>query len=635
MRSIFCFFLCIVLNWSATAQSSRQLDSLKRVLAALPPEGSSYSSDTTRVRVMCEMGEKESNIDIALSFTEKANIIARRVNWKNGIFISKYIHTQILWRNERFLKCLDEYIQILSFMENEQFGSNIQKAKIIRHIAIAYLWLKRYPEAYLYFNKSLDIFMTLHEIEEYADTLELLAITYYNDGDNEKAIMILNKCLKYIPYIKGNFSEASYYSNLGMVYGAMKKVNIAKYYFNKALNHYDKFGNKYELQKSRSLFMISELYFVNRMYNESLIYANLSLKYYNKKKIDSIELYEILYKLHRIKKNYQQSLKYFEKFKNSNDSATYISQKRQLESLSAAYSLNIEKNNNLILSQKLNKEYEQKRLVYLGIGFLFLFFIFIIYNYLQQKKKNKIISNQKNKIESLNNSLEIKVEQRTKQLKRALYEVKEAMAKGQTIERKRVASELHDNLGTTLSALKWRLEAINGENLNEKERKIYESILEMIKVAYSEVRLISHNLMPLELEKEGLKGAIAKIVNEINIEGKLNCIYLISENFKIEDKKIQLELYSIILELINNIMKHANATEVAVHLSQNEESYEIKVCDNGVGFNQENKGFGLSNIQYRIDSINGKIYIDSNNLTGTTVKIIVSISNFFSIENPL
>lgn len=115
-------------------------------------------------------------------------------------------------------------------------------------------------------------------------------------------------------------------------------------------------------------------------------------------------------------------------------------------------------------------------------------------------------------------------------------EILEALTKGQTIERKRVALELHDNLGSTLSALKWRLETINGDNLNEKERKVYAGIVDMMKNAYAEVRLISHNMLPVELEERGLFEALNKFINDINISDKLNIKLVIDKKLIISDK---------------------------------------------------------------------------------------------------
>jgi signal transduction histidine kinase len=135
---------------------------------------------------------------------------------------------------------------------------------------------------------------------------------------------------------------------------------------------------------------------------------------------------------------------------------------------------------------------------------------------------------------------------------------------GQTLERKRVASELHNNLGSMLSAMRYRLQILDKEKLSSKEQKVYDSILEMMGTAYAEVRLISHNLLPAELEKKGLKGAIEKLIGDINLGQKLIIDLQMDDDILPKNKRFELELYSICLELINNIIKHAEATQASV-----------------------------------------------------------------------
>jgi len=139
-------------------------------------------------------------------------------------------------------------------------------------------------------------------------------------------------------------------------------------------------------------------------------------------------------------------------------------------------------------------------------------------------------------------------------------ELQAALLQGQTTERKRVAADLHDNLGTSLSALRWNLEAINAKNLNKNEQEAYQNLHSMIDKAYNEVRLLSHNLLPEDLEKQGLQAALQSFVRKINQNTSLKFILSFPENFPRLSPKIEFELYSICLELINNILKHAQAT---------------------------------------------------------------------------
>lgn len=104
--------------------------------------------------------------------------------------------------------------------------------------------------------------------------------------------------------------------------------------------------------------------------------------------------------------------------------------------------------------------------------------------------------------------MEVKIEERTRELKQAYDEIKEAMLNGQTIKRKRVTADLHDNLGSILSATGLSLETLDKTKLGSNEQVIFEQIKHQISNTYQELRLLSDNLQPEELEKYGLKNTL-------------------------------------------------------------------------------------------------------------------------------
>jgi signal transduction histidine kinase len=185
-------------------------------------------------------------------------------------------------------------------------------------------------------------------------------------------------------------------------------------------------------------------------------------------------------------------------------------------------------------------------------------------------------------------------------------EISKALLKGQTIERQRVAADLHDNLGSTLSALWLSLDAINQTNMNQEEKAIHQNLRENLEKAYNDVRLLSHNLLPEEFEKQGLTSILQGFVRKMNKNSKIKFDLKIDEDFGRVDNKIEFELYSICLELVNNIIKHSKATEAKILLSRNEKQIELIISDNGIGtFNNESDGKGMKNVKARVESLNG------------------------------
>lgn len=210
-------------------------------------------------------------------------------------------------------------------------------------------------------------------------------------------------------------------------------------------------------------------------------------------------------------------------------------------------------------------------------------------------------------------------------LKAKNREIEEALLKGQTIERKRVATELHDNLSAKISGVKWRLEAIQPDFKIEKQRKIYESSVNALSEIYTDVRLISHNLLPIELETKGLAVAVENLVTELNSLEKTKFSTKIIENIGRFDNRIEYELFSIILELSNNILKHSGATDALISLQKTDNQLQLLVEDNGKGFdtNKNHSGIGIKNLYSRIEVLQGFLKIE--NTAGVQVKIQIPV----------
>ena len=132
-------------------------------------------------------------------------------------------------------------------------------------------------------------------------------------------------------------------------------------------------------------------------------------------------------------------------------------------------------------------------------------------------------------------------------------------------------------------------------------------------------------MMPQSLSKFGLIVAVEDLCDDINFGDQMEVTF---QHFNVDNSKlsiINLPVYRMIQELLNNIVKHAQATEVTVQLSQNDDALLITVEDNGKGFDLETslqkKGHGLSNLSSRVKALNGQVDFDSRINEGTSVSI--------------
>jgi len=198
-------------------------------------------------------------------------------------------------------------------------------------------------------------------------------------------------------------------------------------------------------------------------------------------------------------------------------------------------------------------------------------------------------------------------------------------------ERKRFAKDLHDGLGPLLSSVKMSVSSLAQMKHDEASREIVENTELVINEAIKSLKEISDNLSPHILNNFGLVRALNNFANKINITKTIR-INLITE-LKDErfDASVEVVLYRVICELINNTIKHAHAKKINISLTITDNNYiTIIYSDDGKGFDvnkiieqQGGSGMGFSNIYSRINSLKGEINIESENKKGTLVTIKV------------
>ncbi len=205
------------------------------------------------------------------------------------------------------------------------------------------------------------------------------------------------------------------------------------------------------------------------------------------------------------------------------------------------------------------------------------------------------------------------------------------MLEVQEKERKRIASDLHDRLGSLLGALK-----LNFGSLSHKHKEVlnttpepFEAVKKLINESTSEVRRISHDMSSGTLTKFGLLQAIYDLKTTLKSSGKLHIEF--HEN-GLENRLSsfqEITLYRILQELVSNTIKHAKAKTIEIHLTKSGNHLMMLVEDDGVGFDisKVKQGLGLRNMENRAKSIGATLTIDSNEKSGTTASIELEIDD--------
>ena len=241
--------------------------------------------------------------------------------------------------------------------------------------------------------------------------------------------------------------------------------------------------------------------------------------------------------------------------------------------------------------------------VYIAIlitaGVIAIILVYFIVTILRQQKKNLTLH--KEKIQAEINTLES--------------------------ERKRIASDLHDELGPVLSSVRLQLGCLNTED--EEDISIVRKSQEHMDNILQRLREISNDLMPNVLLRKGLVSAISEFANNMSGIHKIHIDFRGEENLSTSNA-VNIHLYRIVQEIIHNTIKHAKAQNLAINIQQVNDRIVLQTRDDGIGFDYETlqkkgMGLGLSNMTSRLEILKGNIYNESSPGKGTAYTIEIPL----------
>src|SRR5690554_608760 len=198
---------------------------------------------------------------------------------------------------------------------------------------------------------------------------------------------------------------------------------------------------------------------------------------------------------------------------------------------------------------------------------------------------------------------------------------------GEERERKRISHELHDGVAAMIGAAKMSIESIP-HLPQEKQMEQLSKVKTILENTHADIRHIAHNLLPTVLEKEKLIKATSHFAFEIN-QTKLAKISVTDNGSKAEElsPQLQLMLFRVIQELVNNIIKHSQAQNAEIIFSNSPNGLQIEISDDGIGYEDTNPtgNQGLYSITQRLKSIGGNFKITKRKSGGTQAKVVVTV----------
>lgn len=211
-------------------------------------------------------------------------------------------------------------------------------------------------------------------------------------------------------------------------------------------------------------------------------------------------------------------------------------------------------------------------------------------------------------------------------------------------ERRRIAQDLHDDIGTMLSLTKLSLSQLNkvlNTKLTEKEEHTMQKAQSLVEETILHVRRITRELVPTTLERFGLVEAIDEFIHKLEDNNNLAISFHPgSEELPRQGQKIELTLYRIMQEQVNNAIKHANCTKIDISLEMNKDFIGMRVSDNGIGFDPDTikdsnlAGLGLLGIESRLAIVNGKVEYSRTGNGGSSALTLIPVSTEKASKKP-
>ncbi len=648
--NIFKYIIVLLLQYPlfTFSQTKKINDSLENVL-------NNSLDDKLKLKIAGDLcwNYSTQNFNKALYFGKTELALAQKLNDSTAIALA-YSDLGITYTRVNNLKEALNY-HIKAFKLREQLGLKIKAAGSTSNIAVIYKQLGNYNDALEYMYKALKIYETVGDEPKQALVLGNMGNVYneYKKFDAakenfDKAIFLAkkhnavttlansysgllnyyfqtknyNQALKYALLAESYIKPLNTQSDLAVLYNSIGQIFYEQNKYDKAMPFYNK-SLKIRLEMADNLGIascyknIASCYLKNKEYDLSINYLNKSIFLFKKINTKDYlrEAYGLLADVYEEKKDLNNSIKFLKQSVVFKDSIYNKQQSDKINELQIVYQTEKKLNqiNKLNQENKIQKLTVARRNTYLmfSLGALITFILlgFLFYNRYKLKQETRL-------------QTEI-----IKQQDLATQAVLQAEEK----ERKRIAGDLHDGVGQLFSVVKMNLSGLLDRlKLTDTEDKLLaEKTIALVDESCKEVRSISHQMMPNVLLKSGLAMAIKDFIDKIDKETLQVNLQTVGLNQRLASN-VEIVFYRVLQETVNNVIKHANATQLDIQLVKDAQSITATIEDNGKGFDKKLvetfEGIGLKNIRTRVEYLKGTVEFDSQIGGGTVVSVWIPLA---------
>ena len=574
---------------------------------------------------------EESEFENAMNYYQKFRGIQESFGDTVGLSLVISNIGNVFFSQGAYEEALANYFESLSLLNQAGISEDRLIASRLEKIGLVYEKQGYSDLAIEYYTKALKIYEKFQDPQSNGRLLQNIGIIFENLNLPDSSLFYYDLAVSEYDGLNNKEFVAFVNNNIGVIYNAKNEYDTALRYFEKSLDVYSKSGNEREL--AELYFNIGSNHYFRSNFDQALSFFQKSLE--NALRTDYLNIetkaLSAISDVYKIKNDFPKAYEYLDRYNTMKDSLLNSEKTKVIEELITKYEtekkdaeikvLTAEQAQNEALIQKRNAE---NKLLIIGLLALFGAIIGVILWFVYRARKKRIIASQKEEIyqKEIDSLLD------NQQLKTI-----GAMLEGQDKERKRLAAELHDRLGSILSLVKLYFSSLN-DDIKEKQPELYNHFEEGNKFlddAFSEVRAIIKEMHEGKISGDGLKNDVNELLGKISKIG-VEVQSQIDLNDDL-DTNVELNIFRIIQEALSNALKYSKADVIELLLTDGKH-LTLKIKDNGVGFDptqnntlkSERESYGVGNMENRVKLLGGEFQLQTAKGQGVDINIQIPLN---------
>lgn len=556
------------------------------------------------------------NLDSSLAHASRAFELSRRQHYEEGALRALFIQAQAYYYLHDHTKALDKFLDVCRTGEKNKAGSEL--AESYYFIGKIHRQLGNYEKALQYARLGLALSNAVNDQRLVSASLNGIGNIYAEQSRFDSALYYYKVRLR-LEKEKGNpESVAAVYGNVALTFSSMNKLDSALYFYEEGLKIIDSSpllatDRNFRKFKGTMLAELGAAYLKKNETAKAEKYAEESLAIVeaDSARREMIAALQLLSEISRKKGDAGKALQYMERYTALKDALFRLENSAKFAEMQTRFETEKKEQQLKIQELEITEEKERsKKVMIISVCALIVLLCTGLVIWYRNRTRQKAL-------------LEETLRQQQKLRYTAVMEASEK-------ERTRIAGELHDGLGQLLATARINLTGVEDDNDAETNRNFISTSLNLLDMAASEVRSISHSMAPKALVKSGFFPAVEQLVNAINSAGKVNVNYTPpAGTLPVLPENVQVHGFRILQELFSNTLKHSGAAAIQLTIAAGAQ-LEIDFRDNGKGFDTKNMeqhaGIGWKNIFSRIEFLNGKIHLSSEIGKGATIRIKIPLT---------